>query len=170
MGHIYFTICFMMMSTIFKYYYALSCKMVRPRKTRLVQHSPDVTYFKPRAVPLSELQEVELGVDDLETIRLSDLEMLTQEAAARQMGVHQSTFQRALSRARSRIADALVNGKAIKIHGGDFRMRTDGRVGGGPGGACRCPKCGAEKPHIKGQPCMQTICDRCGSTMPRKEE
>ncbi|MFC1769181.1 DUF134 domain-containing protein [Nanoarchaeota archaeon] len=92
--------------------------MVRPRKRREVDFEPDVTYFKPRAVPLSRLKQVEIRLDELEALRLSNIQKLSQEEAAKQMKIHQSTFQRTLSGAREKITDALVNGKAIKIIGG----------------------------------------------------
>lgn len=96
--------------------------MVRPKKVRTVNFQPDVTYFKPRAVPLSQLQEVELTVDELETLRLSNIEKLSQADAAEKMRIHQSTFQRTLAKAREKVTDALVNGKAIKIYGGEYQI------------------------------------------------
>lgn len=168
--------------------------MVRPRKTKLVECKPGVTYFKPRAVPLRELQEVEITFDELETLRLANLEDLGQTAGAEKMGIHQSTFQRTLTRARVKVTDALVNGKAIKIHGGEYKMpggdgtgpvgrgrgagrglgrggRFGGRMGGkaaGPGGKCVCPECGFEKAHTTGMPCNRIKCPECGKYMTRK--
>ncbi|MFH1510874.1 MAG: DUF134 domain-containing protein [Candidatus Woesearchaeota archaeon] len=154
--------------------------MVRPRKVKWVNFLPGVTYFKPRAVPLSQLEEVDITIDELETMRLANIEKLGQEEAADKMGVHQSTFQRTLTRAREKITDALVNGKAIKIHGGDYQMPGGegtgpmagrGRMGGpfaaGPGGTCVCPNCGFETQHIRGQPCSQRKCPKCGNLMTR---
>ncbi len=89
--------------------------MPRPRKPKFVNFEPGVTYFKPRAVPLSTLEEVELSLEELEALRLSNLEKLKQTEAAKKMKIHQSTFQRTLTRAREKITDALVNGKAIQI-------------------------------------------------------
>ncbi len=158
--------------------------MARPRKIKFVNFEPGITYFKPRAVPLTELEEVELTIDELETMRLSNIEKLGQEEAAKKMGIHQSTFQRTLTRAREKVTDALVNGKAVKIHGGDYTMpgkdgtgpmgagRDRGRMGGsiaeGSSGTCLCPKCSHEQLHIKGQPCVETQCQKCGSFMTRK--
>ncbi len=65
-----------------------------------------------------ELEEVILELDEFEAIRLSDFEGLTQEKAAEKMKVSQPTFNRILSSARRKIADALVNGKAIRIQTG----------------------------------------------------
>jgi predicted DNA-binding protein (UPF0251 family) len=114
--------------------------MVRPKKIKLVNFEPNVTYFKPRAVPLAELEEVELTIDELETMRLANIENFGQEKAAKKMGIHQSTFQRTLTRAREKITDALINGKAIKIHGGDYKMPN--KDGTGPRNDSKGPKDG----------------------------
>lgn len=89
--------------------------MVRPRKIRQIRFNPEVTYFKPRGVPLSELDEVFLGHDEMEAIRLKNLENLDQNECAKKMKVSQSTLQRILSSAYKKITEALVDGKAIKI-------------------------------------------------------
>ena len=92
--------------------------MVRPRKRKRVGFAPEVTFFKPQSIPLSELQEVSLDSDELEAIRLTNIEELNQAQAAEKMDVHQSTLHRILVRAEKKIADALINGKAIRINGG----------------------------------------------------
>jgi len=79
---------------------------------------PDVVYFKPRAVPLSMLEEVDLSIDELEALRLCDLEDFKQEEAAKKMKISQSTLQRILTSARKKVAEALIRGKAIKIRKG----------------------------------------------------
>ncbi|MGM0629262.1 MAG: DUF134 domain-containing protein [Patescibacteria group bacterium] len=89
--------------------------MVRPRIKRLIDTDPHATYFKPRALPLSQLKEVELETDELEAIRLCDFLKLGQIASAEKMGVSQSTFQRIITSARSKTAEALTEGKAIKV-------------------------------------------------------
>ena len=94
--------------------------MVRPLKPRRVLFDPDVTYFKPRAVPLSVLEEVDLGTDELETLRLCDYKSLKQTEAAKKMKISQSTLQRILTSARRKVAEALINGKAIKIRKSRF--------------------------------------------------
>jgi len=103
--------------------------MVRPKKHKFVEFEPGVVYFKPQGVPLRELTEVILSIDELETLRLSNIENLSQTESAEKMGVHQSTFQRTLSRAREKVADALVHGKAIKINGGEYKMPRGNRTG-----------------------------------------
>lgn len=104
--------------------------MVRPCKFRTVNFNPDYTYFKPRGVPLSEIEEIELRLDELEAIKLADLEELYHEDAAKKMNVSRQTFDRILIQAHKTISDALVNGKAILIKGGNVRMNSRG------GGRC----------------------------------
>jgi len=83
---------------------------------------PGVTYFKPAGIPLRFLDEIRLSVEEAESIRLKDLEGLQQVEAAQRMGVSRATFQRVLSSARRKVADALLRGKAIRIEGGDFQV------------------------------------------------
>jgi uncharacterized protein len=89
----------------------------RPCKCRIIEGSPAVFYFKPRAVPLCELEEVELSLDEFEALRLADLEGLYQEDAAGRMGISRQTFANIVRCARLKVADALVHGKALKIKG-----------------------------------------------------
>ena len=96
--------------------------MVRPRRFRRVKLQPEVDYFKPSGIPLSSLTEVILQVDEFEAIRLKDLESLEQEECAKKMNISQPTFHRLVSSARKKIADAIVNGKAIKIQGGNYKI------------------------------------------------
>ena len=91
--------------------------MPRPRRCRRVWFEPNITYFKPARVPLRHLEEVIVTVDEFESIRLKDLEELDQTEAAKKMNISQPTFFRLLNSARKKIADAVVNGKAIKIEG-----------------------------------------------------
>jgi len=96
--------------------------MPRPRRCRRVWLEPNITYFKPAGIPVRELEEVVLTVDEFEAIRLKDLEGLEQEEAAKKMNISQPTFFRLLNSARKKIADAIVNGKAIKIEGGSYKL------------------------------------------------
>lgn len=89
--------------------------MVRPVKPRKICFNPGVTYFKPRAIPLSSLEEVDLGMDELEVLRLCDYKGLDQKEAAIKMKISQSTLQRILVSARKKVSEAIVEGKAIKI-------------------------------------------------------
>lgn len=96
----------------------------RPTKWRRVASLPQVTYFKPAALPLRMLEEVCLSVEETEAIRLKELEGLEQEVCAQEMNISRPTFQRLLYSGRQKVADALVNGKAIRIEGGNFEMAT----------------------------------------------
>jgi len=96
----------------------------RPPKCRRVAFMPGLTYFKPAGVPMSLLEEVRLSVEELEAIRLRDLEDLEQEQAGEKMNVSRPTFQRILESARRKLAEALLNGKAIRIQGGRFEIAS----------------------------------------------
>ena len=91
--------------------------MPRPFKCRRVCGTPGAYYFKPRAIPLSTLEEISLTIDEFEAIRLADLEGLYQEDAAKKMDVSRQTFGNIIAAAHKKIADAIVNGKALKIVG-----------------------------------------------------
>jgi predicted DNA-binding protein (UPF0251 family) len=82
-----------------------------------VDVNPAATYFKPRGIPMTDLEEVGLGMDELEALRLADLEGCYQEDAAKAMGVSRQTFARIVESARRKVAEALVNGKALRIDG-----------------------------------------------------
>lgn len=92
--------------------------MPRPQNDRRVLCAPRAQFFKPAGIPARGLDEVALTLDEFEAIRLADHEGLYQEAAARRMGVSRQTFGRIVEAARSKVADALVNGKALKFEGG----------------------------------------------------
>jgi predicted DNA-binding protein (UPF0251 family) len=94
--------------------------MVRPFKLRRIELDSNCAYFKPRGIPLKELEEVVLQKDLLEALRLVDLEGLYQDAAAEKMGVSRPTIGRMLEQARKIVTDALINGKAIRIEGGNI--------------------------------------------------
>ena len=96
--------------------------MSRPFKYRRVAFMPDVTYFKPAGIPLRSLEEVRLTFEEAEALRLKELEELEQEQGAEKMNVSRQTFQRILASARKKIVDALLNGKAIRIEGGNFEI------------------------------------------------
>lgn len=125
--------------------------MSRPRKCRWVEREPGVTYFKPQGVPLKNLEQVIITVDELEALRLSDLLNQSHEATAQQMKVSRPTVTRMLARAHRAIADALVNGKAIRIEGGDYILET-----------CHscCPTCGKPLPKPPRMP-NDALCHTC---------
>jgi predicted DNA-binding protein (UPF0251 family) len=94
----------------------------RPPRCRRVSFIPEATFFKPAGIPMRVLEEVSLSVDEAEAIRLKDLEGLEQEEGADKMGISRPTFQRILASARQKVADALLNGKAMRIEGGNFEL------------------------------------------------
>ncbi len=94
----------------------------RPPRWRRVAFVPHVAYFKPAGIPMRALEEVCLSVEEAEAVRLKDLEGLDQEGCAERMSISRPTFQRVLASARKKMADALMNGKAIRIEGGNFEM------------------------------------------------
>ena len=96
--------------------------MSRPVKCRRVSFFPQARYFQPADIPLIGTAEECLSLDEVEAIRLKDLEGLEQEQGALRMNVSQPTFQRILTSARRKIAGALLQGKAIRIEGGRFEM------------------------------------------------
>jgi len=94
--------------------------MPRPCRCRRIRCRPDTNYFKPRGIPLDALEEVNLTLDELEAIRLADLTGLYQEDAAKKMNVSRQTFGNIINSAHKKIADALLNAKALKIQGGNI--------------------------------------------------
>ena len=102
---------------------------------------PNALYFKPSGIPLVSLEQVQLTFDELEAIRLSDLEGLEQTTSAEKMQISQPTLHRTLASARKKIADALVNGKALKIEGGTYRLTAQTEGQNGATTPEKCPKC-----------------------------
>lgn len=96
--------------------------MPRPRKWRKVCCLPDASKFGPLDFPIHEQLFVNMTVDEYETIRLIDLEGLSQEECASQMNVARTTVQGIYSEARKKIAESLVNGKILRIEGGDYKL------------------------------------------------
>lgn len=89
--------------------------MSRPCKRRRIGGNPNSTYFKPAGIRKIDLDESVLAADEFEAIRLIDLNEMPQEKAAEKMNVSQPTLSRILKNGRRKIADAIVNGKVIKI-------------------------------------------------------
>ncbi len=98
--------------------------MPRPQKCRRVAYVPGVTFFKPAGIPMRSLEEIQLSVEEAEALRLKELEGMEQESAAEKMNVSRPTFQRILSSARRKVADALLNGRAVRITGGNYEMTS----------------------------------------------
>jgi len=130
--------------------------MARPKKHRRVAFNPAISYFKPRGIPMRDLSEVRLTVDEREAIRLADFLGLSHEEAGRHMNVSRATFGRIVQQARKVVADALINGKAINVEGGNYKMADEERTfmcrncnhrwveKWGTGRPENCPKCNDE--------------------------
>ena len=161
--------------------------MPRPRLCRRVWFQPGITYFKPAGIRITSLNEVVLTLDEFEAVRLKDFEAMDQEKAAKKMKISQPTFHRLVLSARKKIADALVNGKAIRIEGGNYKMAQQpiqpgmgrgmgrgrgmgagrGMGFGGPAMTCVCTKCGYQMQKQRGIPCLNLKCPKCGAPMVR---
>jgi len=120
----------------------------------MISQQPDVVYFKPRGIPLRELDEETLPLDGLEALRLCDLQGLYHEEAAEHMGISRATFGRIIEEARRIVADALVNGKALRIQGGKIQMTEKRKF--------QCADCSHEweLPFGTQRP---SACPQCGS-------
>jgi len=128
------------------------------RVKRRISCFPKATYFKPREIPLCCLEIANLSIEELEAIRLCDLLQMEQSEAADKMGVSRKTLWNDLLRARQKVADALVNGKAIEISGGEYVNS----------GECKVDFLCKECDHVwesKCNQCRPTICPNCGSNL-----
>lgn len=129
--------------------------MARPRKWRKVCCLPDNDAFGPMGRMINSENVIIMSVDEYETIRLIDLESYTQEECALQMGVARTTVQGIYNDARKKIADSLVNGKILRISGGDYHLcdgnshTVNGQSGPCGCGGCQGRKCSIESIHAK---------------------
>jgi len=89
--------------------------VARPKKCRCIESRPYAIYFKPRGIPLIELEEVCISLDEFEALRLADFEGLYHEESAGKMKISRQTFGRILNEAHRKIAECLVKGKALRI-------------------------------------------------------
>ncbi|AEF93706.1 UPF0251 protein [Desulfotomaculum nigrificans CO-1-SRB] len=132
--------------------------MARPPKCRRVERLPIVTYFKPQGIPMTQLSEVNLTVEELEAVRLCDLEGLEHEVCAEKMAVSRPTFHRMIVAARKKIAEALINGLAIRVEGGNYQVKLSNLT---------CKKCGHKwqgtfcRRHTKCPFCQSTDWEEC---------
>lgn len=95
------------------------------KKCRIIEREYENHYFKPQGIPLSKLAKVTLGHDELEAMRLVDLEHQRQSDAAIQMNISAATIQRMVEAAREKVTRALIEGHAIEIEGGDYQVKKD---------------------------------------------
>lgn len=132
--------------------------MARPTKWRRIENIPTVPYFVPSDKDVTEIPRNLLKLEELEAIRLKDLEGLEQEECAEKMEVSRPTFQRILLSAREKIADSLVNGKIIHIEGGNFTQNIC---------PVHCLDCGKEWlesfEHLESIKSGEYACPACGS-------
>jgi len=99
----------------------------RPRKRRTFSNTVHPVIYKPAGVPLDGLRQITLLFEELEALRLADLQGLSQAASAELMGISRSTFQRILERAHRHVALALVEGQALQIVGSTFELMSSSR-------------------------------------------
>lgn len=144
--------------------------MGRPHKERRVEQLPPITHYKPAGVPLRTLEEVTLTIEEMEAIRLADIEQLDQATAAIRMEVSRPTFHRIVNTAHQKIAAALWGGYALRVDGGNFRIDHHCQSG------LRyfvCKTCGHEwtLPRGNGQRCQDLLCPECqADTVSRKDD
>lgn len=117
--------------------------MPRPRKWRKVCCLPESNRFGPLDATINQEHFVTMSVDEYETIRLIDLEGFTQEECADQMNIARTTVQRIYNDARKKLAESLVDGKILRIEGGDYKL-CDGLEKSCGCGGCRRHKCGRD--------------------------
>ncbi len=99
--------------------------MPRPTCKRRIGFQPKTVFFKPAGIPLGAVQEILIGHDEVEAMRLKNLLGFPQEEAANQMGVSQPTFHRLINAAHQKITDAIINGKALRIEGGNITVHEE---------------------------------------------
>ena len=128
--------------------------MPRRKRHRFVHREPTVSVYKPAGIPIKDLDEILITVDEFESIRLADFEGLSQREACEIMKISQPTFNRVLSSARSKIAEGLVLGQVLRIEGGNYIL------GDGSGGLL-CTDCGKRLDMKKDD---RQSCPKCGST------
>ncbi len=99
--------------------------MPRPRRRRRVRGKPKKDCFKPAGTRKKDLEEVILTLDEAEALRLKDKEELAQKEAAKKMDVSQPTFNRILRSARKKVSEAVLDGKVLRIEGGNYIIEED---------------------------------------------
>ena len=151
--------------------------MARPTKWRKIENIPTVPYFVPSDKDIPDIDKNILKLEELEAIRLKDLEGLEQEECAAKMEVSRPTFQRILISAREKVADSLINGKIILIEGGNFTlnicpvkcsnchkewMESYENLEAIKSGEYICPDCGSHHvscgQNCKGKACRKNCC------------
>lgn len=127
--------------------------MPRPKKCRRIGYVPEYRQFGPKDRAVDSTEVINLQLDEVESIRLKDIEKLDQTEGAEKMGVSRQTFQNILESARSKIAKSIIEGVEISISGGHIINQACIAV---------CQNCG-EKYNINNNE-WHGVCDKCGST------
>ncbi|MBS3811401.1 MAG: DUF134 domain-containing protein [Halanaerobiales bacterium] len=142
--------------------------MPRPPKRRRIKNIPHIRFFKPAGIPGRQLKEVLLSLEEVEALRLKDRLGLNQTESAEKMNVSRPTFQRIITAAHKKVAEALLEGKALRFKGGDYELDK---------GLYHCKQCGAEfvlkinrKRKQKSGRRGAKICPECGSNSVMKIE
>lgn len=94
------------------------------QKCRFIEREYEKHIFKPQAIPLSKLAKINLGHDEIEAMRLVDMQHMRQEDAAKKMGISSATIQRIIETAREKLVKALIEGHAIVIDGGFYKVKN----------------------------------------------
>ena len=126
--------------------------MPRHKIHRTVKCNPTAYYYKPQSIPLSMLEEVILEIDELESLRLADYLAHSHEEAAAKMKISRATFGRIVEKARNKMVDAILHGKAIKI-GNEFpqELKEERTV--------KCEKCGSKQ--LNDSSVKNKKCNKC---------
>jgi predicted DNA-binding protein (UPF0251 family) len=173
-------------------------KMPRPKRHRKVLSPPAFHAFIPSGVGVESKEVVELKLEEYESIRLCDYDLLNHAEACGLMNVSRATFARIYESARRKVAQAFAEGRIILIQGGDFhfdekwwKCHDCGSVFNSVNKArekecalcssdyieeysssaesfCVCVSCGYLKKHVPGHPCREEACPKCQSKMKKK--
>ncbi|MBP2625879.1 MAG: hypothetical protein H6Q68_590 [Firmicutes bacterium] len=144
--------------------------MVRPHKERRIEKLPPLTHYKPVGVPLHEIDEMILTIEEMEAIRLADIEQLDQAAAADSMEISRPTFHRIVNLAHQKIASALWQGQALRVDGGKFRIARQCQT---DLSHCFCLNCTHKctVPHAAGECCHDLLsCPTCQNFTASREK
>ena len=125
--------------------------MTRPCCLRHIRNLPAAVYFTPKGIPMVDLEQVTLTLDEVEALRLADLDALYQEEAAKKMRISRATFARIVEQARRKVAEALIYGKALCLEGGAVVLK----------GMTKMPKGDGSGPAQPGQRMGRGTCG-CG--------
>jgi uncharacterized protein len=124
----------------------------RKKVDRIISKPPLFTSFKPSGVPLRDVETITITLDELEAIKLADYRGLEHSESALEMGISRSTFSRLVMGARKKIAQFIIEGRELSIHGGDIHFTNN---------IYHCDSCGHR--FVKAIDEEMKICPHCGS-------